>query len=381
MAGAVGIEDPFPPGPPRGAPAPPHVRFDHPLTNRRAAWLGLWLLVGFVLTGALVLLLPSARYVRYQQEAGTIQFHARWVYERIHFDPTPIDVAVIGTSRLEAGVSPVALQRQLSAKLGRPIHVADFALVQMGRNLHYAIAKDLLNTRPEVKLIVLSVEEGAASSHPLFKYVGDDADILRSPLFLNLSYFDDLFYLPIRSLTYFAETIAPGAFGIDGRFQASQYLGTNLDRTTGYRTPAGDMVNGPRTEPADKLSSQAQIVHDNYKSTVRFARYLSPEHEYAVDYRFTQDIAKLAAQHNVKLVFLHLPMYGSIYPVEEKGFYESLGPYLDEQAIAREPQMYFDGAHLNRAGALATSNWLADRLASYLGAPKPDGRPKSDGRP
>jgi hypothetical protein len=371
MAGALGIDDPFPPGPPRGGPSPTHVRFDQPLTNGRAAWLGLWLALGFALTCAAVMLLPSARYVRYQQEAGTIQFHARWVYERIHFDPTPIDVAIIGTSRLEAGVSPVELQRRLSAKLGRPVHVADFALVQMGRNLHYAIAKDLLNTRPEVKLIVLSAEEGAAAAHPLFRYVGDDIDIARSPIFFNFNYFNDLFYLPIRHLTNFAETIAPSAFGIDAHFQPSQYLGTDLDRTAGYRTPEGAMVNGARTEPPEKLAQQAQFFHETYTSTLRYGRFFAPKYEYAVDYKFTKDIARLAAQHNVKLVFLHLPMYTGLYPVNEQKFYQSLAPFLDEQSISRDPQMYFDGAHLNRSGALVTSRWLADRLVPYLSASKP----------
>jgi hypothetical protein len=374
MAAAAPLDDPFPPGPPRGGPGRAQVRFNAPLTNGRAAWLGLWLLLGFALICAAVMVLPSARYVRYQQEAGTIQFHARWVYERIHFDPTPIDVAIIGTSRLEAGVSPVELQTQLSVKLGRPIHVANFALVQMGRNLHYAIAKDLLNTRPEVKLIVLSVEEGSASSHPLFKYVGDDIDIARSPIMLNLHYFDDLFYLPIRRLTYFAETVAPSVFGVDPRFKPSQYLGTDLDRTTGYRLPSGTIVNGPRTQPADALQRQAEIVHRDYMSTLRFPKYLPPKFEYAVDYNFTRDILSLAYQHNVKVVFLHLPTYGADYPVAERSFYQSLGPYFDEAAIAKNPQMYFDGAHLNRAGAVVTSRWLADRLVPYLQAPKaPDG--------
>ncbi len=380
MARAVSLDDPLPPGPPRGPPGSPQVRFDRPLTNRRVVWLALWLLLGFGLTGAVVMCLPSARYVRYQQEAGTIQFHARWIYERIHFDPTPIDVAVIGMSRLEAGVSPVELQQQLSEKLGRRIHVADLALVQNGRNLHYAIAKDLLNTRPEVKVLVLSVDEGEAASHPLFKYVADDGDIIRSPLFLNLSYFDDLFYLPVRRLTYFAETIAPEVFGIDARFQPSQYLGADLDRTSGYHTPAGVMVNGPRTEPAAELIQHAEIARKDALSTLRFQRYLPARYEYAIDYKFTQDLVRLAALHKVKLIFLHLPMYRDTYPVAEEKFYRALGPYLDETSIANAPQMYADGVHLNRAGALVTSRWLAGRLVSYLGAAKAS-PPQASARP
>jgi hypothetical protein len=359
------VTDPFPPGP-HGDPLRSTERLDGPLTNGRAVWLVVWILIGFALTGLAILLLPSARYVRFQQEAGTIQFHARWVYERIHFDPTPIDVAVIGTSRLEAGISPVALQAKLSSAVGRPVHVADLALLQMGRDLHYAIVKDLLNAHPEVKMIVLSVEEGAAAAHPVFKYVADDADVVRSPPFLNLSYFDNLLYLPIRHLTYFAETVAPGAFGIDGRFQPSEYLGTNLDRTLGYLQPDGTRVNGMRTEPAETLAKQAQIAHLNYVSTLRLPGRIPNKFEYAIEYKFTDDIAALAAKHHVKLVFLHIPMYGDKYPVPDLGFYRRLGPYLDESWIADRQPLYFDGPHLNRAGALQSTDWVASQIAPML---------------
>jgi hypothetical protein len=363
------IVDPFPPGP-HGNPLASAQKLDRPLTNKKAFGLALWTLAGFAVAAVVVLLLGSSSYVRYQQEAGTIQFHARWVYERIHFDPTPIDVAIIGTSRLEAGISPLEMQNKLDSELGRPVHVADLALLQMGRNLHYAIAKDLLNTHPEVKIIVLSVEEAAASAHPVFKYVADDVDVVRSPVFLNMNYFDDLFYLPIRHMTYFAETIAPGAFGIDRRFQQAKYLGTDLDRTLGYSQPDGTRVNGMRTEPESTLIKQAQTVHMNYASTLRMPNRIPKKFEYAVEYNFTNDIARLAAQHHVKLVFLHIPMFGNKYPVIDSQFYRHLGPYLDESWIADRQPLYFDGAHLNRAGAIESTDWVASQIAPLLAVHK-----------
>jgi hypothetical protein len=59
-------------------------------------------------------------------------------------------------------------------------------------------------------------------------------------------------------------------------------------------------------------------------------------------------------------------MYGNQYPVPDPVFYERLGPYLDEAWIAHQQPMYFDGAHLNRAGALRTSDWVASRIAPML---------------
>src|ERR1700750_2377233 len=40
--------------------------------------------------------LPENAYQRWQLLDGTIHGRSRWIYERIHFDPRPIDVAIVG---------------------------------------------------------------------------------------------------------------------------------------------------------------------------------------------------------------------------------------------------------------------------------------------
>ena len=89
--------------------------FEEEFLHEAAGWA---LLAFFALTCVLLLvvsiLLPHDRYIRYQQLTDSDLFRSRWVYERIHYDKTPIDVAVIGSSRLEASVSAPILEKELT---------------------------------------------------------------------------------------------------------------------------------------------------------------------------------------------------------------------------------------------------------------------------
>ncbi len=88
---------------------------------RRAGWpriLLTILAVGLVAAVAAALL-PDNPYQRYATLDHTIQNRVRWIYERLHFDPTPVDVAVIGPSRSGAGVSSPRLEADLAAQRPR----------------------------------------------------------------------------------------------------------------------------------------------------------------------------------------------------------------------------------------------------------------------
>ena len=315
---------------------------------------------------AFILALPHHRYVRYQQFADTIQFHVRWVYERIHYDRTPIDVVVVGTSSFEAGISPVELQQQLSRITERPIHVANFALLQTGRNLHYALLKDLLSARPETSVLVLSVDEAAAASHPLFRYVADERDIVQSPLLINWSYFSDLCFIPVRKLSYFVQSAFPWAFGISNTFRSDHYLGTDLDRTLGYRDPEGTEKNGMRSAPPARLRDLAFKAQQDHSSTFRFKKRFGFEAEMTVERTFTREIVALANARGVKVVFLHIPTFEARFPIENQRFYSDQADYLEALNVSQTPSYYGDGAHLNRVGALVLTDWLAIQLAPLL---------------
>ena len=58
-----------------------------------------------LLAGIAAAMLPDNEYQRFASLENTIQNRMRWIYERIHYDPAPIDVAFLGPSRSGAAIS------------------------------------------------------------------------------------------------------------------------------------------------------------------------------------------------------------------------------------------------------------------------------------
>src|ERR1700722_8901512 len=101
-----------------------------------------------------VCLLPENDYQRWQLQDpdGSL----RWISGRIHFDPKPIDVAILGPSRAPLGFSDSAVEQDL-AQRGQHANVVNFALPGAGRDIQWAILDDLFKAKSP-KVIVLGVE-------------------------------------------------------------------------------------------------------------------------------------------------------------------------------------------------------------------------------
>jgi hypothetical protein len=333
--------------------------------GRATALIG-WTFVGSLLALAMILILPRAQEISWQQAEGTILFHGKWVYDRIVHDPTHIDVAIVGTSRLEAGVSPVILAQSLDQP-GRPTLVANLSLVQTGRDLHYEIIKLLLEHHPETKIVVLSLDGDTAASHPLFKSVAPLQDVLDAPVVFNPDYFVNLFYQPFGHLVQFAETLVPGIFSLHKSFDTAVYAGPNLDRTVGYHTPDGGLVNGNQRAEPSVLRQTAIDLINAHASVFRFARRLPLDRRLAIDRSYVRKIAQLAASKRVKLAFLRMPLYGPQENVSDLPFYLKFGPVFYPEWLSGNPNLYANGGHLNRSGAIANSRWLASQLEPFIG--------------
>ena len=110
-----------------------------------------------VLLGATITM-PHDRYHRFQSVDFVTTQKADWIYERLHFDPTPIDVALIGTSRMGASLSSPQIEQHYCEATGRRIRIANLSMPATGRNMHYAIAKELFRTK-QPALTVVEVNE------------------------------------------------------------------------------------------------------------------------------------------------------------------------------------------------------------------------------
>jgi hypothetical protein len=125
-----------------------------------------------------VCLLPENDYQRWQlQDPGG---RLRWIYERIHFDRTPIDVAIVGPSRAQLGLSAAAVEQDL-AQQGKAVNVVNFALPGAGRDIQWAILNELF-TAKSPKVVVLEVEEEPYPfGHFFFKYVAPAEAVVFPP--------------------------------------------------------------------------------------------------------------------------------------------------------------------------------------------------------
>src|SRR5579863_9723016 len=128
---------------------------------------------------AAVCLLPENGYQRWQLQT-IMDDRLRWIYERIHFDPKPIDIAIIGPSRVQLGFSAAAIEDKL-AQNGKHPNVVNLAFPGAGRNIQWAIVHELFKTKSP-KAIVLEVED---KPYPFgsfaFKYVAPAEAIVFSP--------------------------------------------------------------------------------------------------------------------------------------------------------------------------------------------------------
>ena len=165
-----------------------------------------------------------------------------------------------GVSRVEAAISAPLLEKELSEKWGRPIHVANLAIPQEGRNLHYLIARELIENHPETRIILVSVVEQADLSHPAFRYLADVDDLLHAPLAINHYYFLDAAFLPYRQISYFVQTRLPGWFGVSRSFR-KDYMGTGMDTTHSFYLPSGKLVDRDLVPPPGRLAARLEADH------------------------------------------------------------------------------------------------------------------------
>ena len=339
--------------------------FEEEFVSRQRAWtLLVFFAICFILYCVFSCLLPHDRYIRYQQLTNSDLFRSRWVYERIHYDKTPIDVAIIGSSRLETSLSAPILEKELSEKLGRPIHVANLAIPDEGRNLHYLVARELVENHPETRIILLSVVERADVSHPAFRYLADPVDLLRAPLFINHYYFLDTAFLPYRQMSYFVQTLFPTWFGVSRTFR-EDYVGTGFDTTYSFYLPSGKLVDRYHVMPQTQLEASSRQMINELGGTWR-----QPSRWQALNFPLEQEYAKrlveVAREHCAEILFVRLPFYKSPPHMYDEAFYRDLGPLLDAEQLNSNPQNYGDAGHFNRHETDIVSAWLKESIKPYL---------------
>lgn len=318
-----------------------------------------------------MVLLPHDRYIRWQAMQTESYARLGWIYERIHFDPTPIDIAFIGTSHTMNGIDASAVGEKIaevansSGSHAQSLHVVNFAIPMYGRNLHWLIVRELLKNRKVGMLVLEIFENETRKPHPLFIYPADVSDVLNAPTFVNFNYFPDIVRLPYRQFSLFVKTQWPNQFGLRSHFDAKHYDGSTVDNTRFVQVHGKALtpIRDRRLDPA-KLEADRQLRAKEKNLHMLGRRFDWLEYRYVRYY--VEQILDLADERGVPVKFLYLPSYGQPDVPYDTVIYEGRGEIITFKDILAKQENWEDVAHLNLYGAAEVSARVGSLLAQSI---------------
>lgn len=311
---------------------------------------------------ALTLFIPTDPYLRWQLLGGTIHERSRWIYERIHYDPTPVDVVVIGSSRMGAGI----IAPRLAEETG--LNVVNFSLPEAGRNINYAIIDELLKTK-NPRLIVIGVnEKPSRTGHSTWRYLAPTEIVLDPGYAGNIMYVPDVGFQPWRQLKLLAAGLSPETFGMRRSFDPADYAGPALDITASIKLPDGTMKETEIPAAQAELERGVRKLEAGTRPPVLPARYA--DIEFGDERTYIRRIAALAQARGIKVAFLAIPYYTGPDTVQEADFYRQYGPLWNAGFLSSHAELYSDYAHLTRTGAAVLTDWLEPKVVAMLAKPQ-----------
>lgn len=310
-------------------------------------------------------LLPHSRYIRFQQAAlESLQLlRVKWIYQRIHFDPTPIDVAFIGTSHTQSSIDAELVEAALRAR-GRDWHVVNFAVPWLGRDLHYLIVRELLETRKPAKLVVEVQESEPRAPHPAFLALAEPGDIIEAPAIINVNYLDNFARLPLRQAALFVRSWLPSLFGLDPDFNPAGYEGQYWNDT--YR-----LHGFPETRTAiyatDHFTASVSKLRAAFESKQALGRRLTvPFLHHSLPYRYNmiylERLLDLAREKGVEIIFYYMPFFTGPRAPADQTMLSAYGPIVSPREVLDDPSSWQNEDHLNVFGARRASRWMGEQL-------------------
>jgi hypothetical protein len=327
----------------------------------------------FVAAGVLVyagcVALPDNRYIRFQQLNDGELYRSQWIYERLHFDSTPIDIAIVGTSRTKYAISAPLLERTLDQDGAPGVHVANLSQIDVGYDLMHSITKELFASKHPKILLVNVIEQADRFGHPAFKDLADRDDVYDNPLLIDRDYFTDALFLAYRQLKLWLVGRDPEFFGYSATFDPSTYAGSALDTTGSEHFPGGRWVDAESPHAEREIEKLAT----NYWAGVH-RPVLPPalrDWEFAISRANIRKIVALARRNDCALYFYYVPMFRGPEQPLDYDFYKSLvgaDHVILEEATRQRYQYYWDGRHVNRAAADLLTRRLGGRIAPIVSA-------------
>ncbi len=264
---------------------------------------------------------------------------SNWIYNRLFERDENIDIAFIGTSHIMDAVDE-DVAADFMKRRGVKRGIANLGYCRIGRNMDYAIVKDLFKQKRPGCIVLEVRERENRDGHMDFGYIADSRDVLTPVMLFNDNYFTDLY---------------------KGIIVRLEILKDNLLGKTKVGRGVVQYVRKPDSAIADvgQLDGIKRERVTKWEYSKGFGRWFYNRYSFT----YIDNICSLAANNNCAVIFLYLPGYGSIPQPEEMEFYMARGKVLlPPRDIYDNPANWKDQDHMNAFGSVALSEWLAAEI-------------------
>ena len=308
---------------------------------------------------------PVSQEARMHATAETDFLKAGWIYDRLHHDDTPIDIAFFGSSRMLQAVDASRLETALNAGSAAGLHVENLATPGLGRDSELLFARELLATK-RPRMVVFEVDYIEAGwPNDAFPLLVSGPELLEMPLVINRDLLYDLLFVPAHNLRLLWNRLR----GVDG-FDPAHYEGPHWNGTE-FNHGRDGQISAPRTEylPAAKLHEEAAWWAGNLR------RKAGQYDSWAwIQLRYNeillQRLLDMVKQSGTRIAFLYIPPVGMGAPPFNQALLRQYGEIWSMPAdIEADNRNWLNPTHPNLYGARRISDWLAGRLATEAALP------------
>lgn len=328
-------------------------------------------LVVFMAASLAAIALPHDPYIRYQSLAGTIFERSRYHYERLTFDPTPVDVVVLGASRAAGGVSPPALEAALKSE-GLDLHVVNLGIPAAAMDINVVEAREALRRHPHISMMLVVVPDGfPRDGHAPFAELATVEDMARGHLVVNSELVRAATRLPMRQMHLFAATQFPEGFGFKREFDRWAYPGSAVEQDTlpGWKPPVpAEGYYGPaHAKVLAGLSARRHKELAGARSPAGLKNLLNGVSRHSVD-----DLIALGQKTGTQVVFVYIPYFGGPPQPQDGAWLRTRGPLWTIPEIRNNPVLYADSGHTSPIASPVVARWLAANIKRQIGSGSAD---------
>jgi hypothetical protein len=269
--------------------------------------------------------------------------HGAWIFDRITHNPTPIDVAFIGSSHTIHAWQ----DKKMEEILGGEFRIANLGYCRYGRDMEYLQLRMLLEHKSP-KLIVFEVhEDEEKKAHEIFPYLANSRNLIFPPTLINWEYLANLFHGTTARLEYFK----------------SRYIFRKE-----YPDPSPELYGYGES---DRVVSEIELKENREAWTKRLDRkQIQSIEDIQLKYPFAylNKMIYILKEKNIPFLFVYLPESESKLKSPKYALhYQSLAPLLiPPDSIFEDPTSWMDASHLNDKGSGLISSWMVQQLRMEL---------------